>query len=342
MKLTNHIYAKKYICFFLLIFLLTISVAHSQNSEAEKVAIEFLNSLDSSQKQKAIIDFEDESRTKWHYFPSTMYSREGISLGEMNNNQKNLLQKLLKTYLNVKGYKKTNDAIEAEGILRDIGDNPAMRSTDLYYVSFYGKPNKIKPWAWSFEGHHLSVNFTINGDDISYVPIFYGAAPVEYKGKRFLSEEEDIALKLVNSFEKKQRIKAVFSDNALNDILSGNKTKVFPLKVEGLSASEMNQDQQRILFRLIREYISSMPEQLANERIKVIKSQELKNIHFAWAGKTELTEPHYYRIQGKSFLIELDNTQNNANHIHSVWRNFDGDFGRDLIKEHYQKADHHN
>ena len=341
MRTTNRIYIKKSPHIFLLILLLAISIGYSQNTKAEKVANEFLNSLSDVQKQKAIIEFEDESRTKWHYFPSTMYSREGISLGELNEDQKDLLQKLLKTYLNIKGYTKTNDAIEAEGILRDLGDNTAMRNTDLYYISFYGKPNSVKPWAWSFEGHHLSINFTINADEISYVPIFYGAAPVEYKGKRFLREEEDIALKLVNSLDKEQRAKAIFSDNALDDIVSGNKTKIVPLKTEGLSASNMNEDQQRILIRLVREYISSMPEQLANKRMENIKSEEIENIYFAWAGRTELTEPHYYRIQGKTFLIELDNTQNNANHIHSVWRNFDGDFGRDLIKEHYKNSDHH-
>ena len=325
----------------LLLMLLSISTGYSQSSKTEKVANQFLNSLSETQKLKTIVDFEEDSRTKWHFFPSTMYSREGIPLKELNGMQKELLQKLLRTYLNVSGYNKANDAIEAEGILNDLENNSSMRDTGLYYVTFYGTPNKKKPWGWGFEGHHLSLNFTINDNKISYVPMFFGASPAIYKDKRFLKEEEDIALELVNSLDKMQRSIALISDTPFDDIVSGNKTKITPLKTEGLSVSEMNDVQQRILFRLIRQYISSMPENLTNARMKTIEAEEIQNIHFAWAGLTELKEPHYYKIQGKSFLIELDNTQNNANHIHSIWRNFDGDFGRDLIKEHYKNSDHH-
>lgn len=325
----------------LFLLLLFISSSYSQNSKTEKIANQFIASLSDSQKEKAIVNFEDESRTKWHFFPSTMYSREGIPLKELDDDQKDLLQKLLKTYLNTNGYKKTNEAIEAEGILNDLENNPSMRDTGLYYVTFYGEPNIEKPWGWGFEGHHLSLNFTIDGSDISYVPMFHGASPAIYKDKRFLKNEEDIALKLVNLLDKDQRVKAILSDEALDDIVSGNKTEIIPLKTEGLSASEMNDAQRKILFRLIRQYISSMPEPLANARMKSIEVEEIEDIHFSWAGKTELKAPHYYKVQGKSFLIELDNTQNNANHIHSVWRNFDGDFGRDLIKEHYRNSDHH-
>jgi len=325
----------------LFLMLLSISSSHSQTSKTQKVATQFLESLSESQKQKAIVDFEDESRTKWHFFPPTMYIREGIPLKELENDQKDLLQKLLRTYLNVNGYKKTNEAIEAEGILNALENNPEMRDTGAYYVTFYGTPNKKKPWGWGFEGHHLSLNFTVNGKEISYVPMFYGASPAIYKDKRFLKNEEDIALELVNSLDKEQRTKAIISNTAFDDIVSANKTKITPLKQEGLPASEMNDTQQRILFRLIRQYISSMPEHLTNARMITIEAEEIRDIHFAWAGVTELKKPHYYKVQGKSFLIELDNTQNNANHIHSVWRNFDGDFGRDLIREHYKNSDHH-
>ena len=306
----------------------------------EKVANKFLESLTASQKQKAIVAFEDENRTKWHFFPSTMYEREGVPLKELDEGQKDLVQKLLRTYLNVNGYKKTNEAIEAEGILNELENNPAMRDTGLYYVTFYGRPNEKKPWGWGFEGHHLSLNFTINGSNISYIPMFYGASPAIYKNKRFLQNEEDIALELINSLDDEQRTLAIISDIALDDIVSMNKTHIDPLKTQGLSSYKMNDLQQRILFRLIRQYISSMPDHLAYLRMKEIEIEEINDIYFSWAGKTELSEPHYYRVQGKSFLIELDNTQNNANHIHSVWRNFDGDFGRDLIKEHYENSDH--
>ncbi len=325
------------------IFLITTSIGYTQSAKTESLALEFLNSLNSVQKEKAIVGFEDENRTRWHYFPSTMYHREGIPLKELDANQKKLLHNLLQAYLSEKGYKKATDAIEFEGILRDLTNDPVFRDAELYYVTFYGKPTNDKPWGWGFEGHHLSLNFTINGDHITYVPLFYGSSPAivlsgPQKGRRALKNEEDMGLKLINILNADQRKKAIINDVAFKDILSGNKSEISPFKNEGISISEMNSEQQELIIQLIYEYISSMPSELANSRMKNIKSEEIENIYFAWAGNTELRKPHYYRIQGKTFLIELDNTQNNANHIHVVWRDFDGDFGRNLIKEHYQKS----
>ena len=152
--------------------------------------------------------------------------------------------------------------------------------------------------------------------------------------------EEELAMKLMNSLDKAQLEKAIFSKIPPTDIKSSNSSKIKHLEISGLSTLEMNADQQKILFELIEEYISSMPAKLATKRLEQIKSYEISDIYFGWAGENKLTEPHYYFVQGKTFLIELDNTQNNGNHIHRVWRNFDGDFGRDLIKEHYMNSKH--
>lgn len=332
-----------------LAFLFLIATIHAgctQNTDATNVADEFINSLSLSQKQKAVVEFNDPDRTRWHYFPSAMYEREGISLKELNSIQKELVHKLLQSYLSKEGYTKTTDVIEVEEILENLTGSTTTRDPELYYIAFYGKPSGEKPWGWSLEGHHLSLNFTIDGDNITYVPIFYGANPAvvnsgPHKGRRFLRDEEDIALKLINSFSGNQQLKAIFSTSALRDIVSGNESQIDPIKTEGIPMTEMDDEQQMILFDLIREYISSMPKELAEVRMQNIRSEEKQNIYFAWAGATKLKEPHYYRVQGKTFLIELDNTQNNANHIHSVWRDFDGDFGRNLIKEHYEGSHHH-
>ena len=335
----------KNIALSLFAFLLFIHIGCSQNINSVSVANDFLNSLNSSQKEKALIEFEDDTRTRWHYFPSTMYSREGIPLKELNSNQKKLAHKLLQTYLSESGYKKATTAIEVEGILRDLTNSPSTRDPELYYVTFYGKPSPEKPWGWSFEGHHLSLNFTVDGNNVSYVPIFYGANPAivksgPKKGFRSLVNEEDMALKLINMLTPEQQEKAIFSNSTFNDIKTGNDSKISPLKIEGIPVSEMNEEQQKILFELINEYLSSATKNVATVRFKNVKSEKIEDIYFAWAGKTELGKAHYYRIQGKTFLIEFDNSQNNANHIHAVWRDFDGDFGRDLIREHYKNSNH--
>ena len=152
--------------------------------------------------------------------------------------------------------------------------------------------------------------------------------------------EEELAMKLMNSPDESQLKKAIFSEIPPADIKSSNSAQTARLDLSGLITIDMNADQQKILFELIKEYISSMPSKLATSRLEHIMSYEINDIYFGWAGENKLTKPHYYFVQGKTFLIELDNTQNNANHIHRVWRNFDGDFGRDLIKEHYINSKH--
>ena len=328
-----------------ILYLLIVHTSCAQEVSFIEPATAFLNSLNSAQKEKALVAFDDENRTRWHYFPSSMYNREGISIKELNEKQRELLHNLLHRYLSVSGYNKTNDVFEVEAILRDLTHSNS-RDPDLYYISIYKNKDDETLWGWSLEGHHLSLNFTADGKMTSYTPLFFGANPAivksgPQKGRRSLKNEEDLALKLINHLDREQREKAIFKNSALYDIESRNDSEITPLKTVGITASELNEEQQAILIDLIMEYISTMPEDLAQKRMVSIKSEDFKNIHFAWAGTTELREPHYYRIQGKTFLIEFDNTQDHANHIHSVWRDFNGDFGRDLIKEHYKKAHHH-
>ncbi|NJB69876.1 hypothetical protein GGR42_000338 [Saonia flava] len=321
-----------------------------ETSVPDDIATRFLNSLDENQRAKTLLKQDDSVRTDWHFFPSTMFNREGIQLKELKENQKELVHELLQTYLSESGYKKTMGVIELEGILGDLTNDRVYRDTGRYYTTFYGEPNTEKPWSWSFEGHHVSLNFTTDGDKITYVPLFYGANPAVVmegprKGHRSLVNEEDLGLQLINLLSAEQQEKAIIQEEGtFNDILSFNKAEISPLKVEGIPATEMDAVQQKLLFTLINEYISSVPDKIAVERGTKMEEEELVDIYFAWAGAKEmgLGKPHYYRIQGKNFLIEFDNSQNNANHIHAVWRDFNGDFGRNLIKEHYHNSDHHH
>jgi hypothetical protein len=309
-------------------------------------ATTFLNSLTEEQREKSKLPFNDVSRTTWHFFPGTMYQRAGIQLGELNREQKELLFKLLKSYLSETGYNKTLKIMDLENVLFEIGQgNADFRDPEKYSIAFYGNPEKDSLWAWSFEGHHLSLNFSILNDKISIAPRFMGASPAvikegKRKGERTLEHEEDYGLQLVNALSNGQKQKAIFQKTAYPEIVTLNASEVTPLKSVGIRNGDLTNEQKKMLSTLLYEYLSTMPKALAEKRMDNLKSEKFDDIRFGWAGDTEAGKPHYYRIQGKTFLVEFDNTQNNANHIHLVWRDFHGDFGRDLIKEHYEHSHH--
>lgn len=293
----------------------------------------------------AQLPFEDVSRNTWHFLPGEMWSRAGISLHELNAPQKKLLFKLLEENLSKTGNEKTHKIIDLENVLAELTGDKVFRDPEKYYAAFYGDPKKDSLWAWSFEGHHISLNFTILDNQISMAPRFLGANPAiigegPRKGERTLAKEDDLGLQLINDLTPTQRQKAIFQKNSFPDIVTANAAEVRPLKPAGIGCEALDNDQQILLATLIDEYLSIMPTELATKRMNNLKKEEFGKIRFGWAGQTELGKPHYYRIQGNTFLIEFDNTQNNANHIHTVWRDFDGDFGKDLIKEHYQRSSH--
>lgn len=330
-----------------LLFLGILHLGMAQNTPAT-LASKLLNSMDAAQKEKALLKQDDERRTQWHFFPPSMFKREGITLNELNDEQKELFHQLLHQYLSETGYAKTMNVFTLEGVLRELSGDPVYRDPGNYFLTFYGEPNDETPWSWSFEGHHVSLNFTADGDKVSYVPLFFGANPAivregSQKGHRSLVNEEDMGLKLINLLTpKQQKVAIVMPEGTYNDIRSLNKSEIDPFPIEGLAVSEMDPVQQKLLFGLIKEYISAVPREVAEIRLGNVQSEDLKDIHFVWAGGKELGKKHYYRIQGKTFLIEFDNSQNDANHIHAVWRDYDGDFGRDLIREHYATSAHHN
>ena len=315
-------------------------------TEPSELATRFLNSLNERQKKKVLMAMEDESRSKWHFLPPASWPRPGLPLKELNDKQRGLIHELLQLYLSKKGYQKTLDIIELEKVLAVLENDPVKRDPEMYFVSFYGSPASDATWAWSFEGHHVSLNFTVVGKQVSYVPRFFGANPGTVKegpkkGTRVLKNEEDLGLELVNKLSREQRKKAIFRLSAFQEIVTSNASKVEPLDNVGILVADMTAAQRDLLFELLKEYLSAMPKEVAEKRMSNLMKEETDAIRFGWAGATEIGKPHYYRIQGKTFLVEFDNTQNNANHIHTVWRDFDGDFGRDLIREHYKNSGHH-
>jgi len=310
-------------------------------------AVDFLEALDQDQLKKTVHQFDDESKTYWHFFPGSMVPRTGLSLAELNTQQRSLLNTLLQSSLSKSGYDKAHKIMDLENVMLAISNDSVKRDSKKYYVAFYGNPKNDTLWAWSFEGHHLSFNFTTLDEKVSFAPRFMGASPAKIlsgprKGERTLHKEEDLGFKLINLLSAEQKEIAIFQQAALPEIVTFNAIKVDPLDPKGIRFGDLTHDQQQVFIELIREYLSTMKKEQATKRLEEIKQNELDDIRFGWAGALEAGIGHYYVIQGKSFIIEFDNTQGNANHIHSVWRDFDGDFGRDLIQEHYKNAAHHN
>lgn len=275
-----------------------------------------------------------------------MYQREGVSLKELNPQQRNAVDDLLRHYLSKAGFEKTQTIMGLEEVLRSFSGDSVLRDPEAYFVSVYGDPSGDRPWAWSFEGHHVSLNFTVVGDAVVSTPRFFGSNPGRIpsgprEGERTLKIEEDMGFDLVNSLTPAQLEKAIFQQESFKEIVSINLPKVDPLDPVGIAFNELNENQQKDLIRIIDEYLSALPKKAAKDRRKQVEAEGFSNITFGWVGAKELGSAHYYRIQGTSFLIEFDNSQNEANHIHTVWRDFNGDFGRDLIQEHYARSAHH-
>ena len=318
-------------------------------------ADKFLASLTPEQRQQAALPFEGDEPTKWHYIPNEMFPRKGLQIKDMTEAQRTLAHDLMKTGLSQRGFTTATSIMALEDVLHAIeaaaGDPGAggrrfARNPLEYYFTVFGTPSAKGMWGWRVNGHHLSLNFTINnGTGVATSPTFFGSNPAEVrdgpkKGTRILGPMEDAGRALVMALDDAQRATAIIQKDALNEIVTTNKVKIDPLSPAGLAASAMTPAQRELLTKVIDAYVSQMTEEVAQERMARITRAGAEKIAFAWAGEIERGQKHYYRVQGPTFLIEFDNAQNDGNHIHSVWRDFNGDFGQDLLREHLAAVPH--
>jgi hypothetical protein len=286
--------------------------------------------------------FGDDERLNWHFIPKP---RKGLPFKEMDAVQQRLAHAFLSAGLSQRGYMKAATVMSLEGVLKALeqGKGPA-RDAELYFVSVFGDPSESATWGWRVEGHHLSLNFTLaEGQLVASTPAFYGSNPAEVKqgprrGLRTLAGEEDRARDLLAALDPGQRTTAIIAAEAPKDILTMASRKAEIGPPVGLAAGKMNKKQVDLLTALLDEYAGNMPPDVAAARMEQIRRAGIEKVHFAWAGGQERGKPHYYRVQGPTFLVEYDNTQNEANHIHAVWRSFDGDFGADLLGMHLREA----
>jgi hypothetical protein len=310
-----------------------------------------LVALPESQRSTAARPFDDSDRVDWHYTPR---SRNGISLKELNAGDRDNVHALLKAALSAVGYRKVVNIIELELVLRGMETFGLMRDPERYHITFYGAPSPTERWGWRFEGHHLSLNFTLAGDRwVVDTPSFFGANPATVpsgskKGFRTLGEEHDSGWAVLDSLSETQRREAVISTRTYGDIVTSNRVKADPLEGAGIPGAKLDERQRALLWKIVELYASNFEPGLAEARLARARQGGLDGLRFAWAGSTARGAPHYYRVQGLRFLIEYDASQDGGNHIHTVWRDFAGDFGRelpakgafgrDLLHDHYVSA----
>jgi hypothetical protein len=325
----------------------TIAAERSSASMAA-AATKFLQGLTPEQRQQATFAFDGEERLRWHFVPAETYPRKGLLIRNMNAAQRALAHDLLKAGLSQRGYLTASAIMDLETILRalEAPNGRLERDPEKYFFSIFGTPSAKETWGWRAEGHHMSLHFTIaNGTMVASSPTFFGTNPAEVrdgdkKGLRILGAEEDAARALLQSLDAAQRTKAIVEATAPNDMITMANVNITPLSPTGLGADAMTAAQRDLLMKLVDVYTGKMAPDIAADRLAKLKQAGIEKIAFAWAGDTERGKKHYYRVQGPTFLVEYDNTQNNANHVHSVWRDFEGDFGRDLLRDHLRSVAH--
>jgi hypothetical protein len=330
----------------LLLFSALSAMVSSARAQAPGAAIaeaanNFIATLTPEQRTKAVFELKSDERVNWHFIPK---ARNGLPCADMSPAQRHLAHALLATTLSHRGYFKAATIMSLEQVLFDLENKAPHRNAELYYFSFFGKPGQ-DVWGWRAEGHHLSLNFTVRGDTVLATPSFMGSNPAEVlagprQGLRILAKEDDLGRQLVKSFDDAQRKLAVITNTAPSDIITSNARKAKRLEPAGLPVARMNKSQREILHALIDEYIARNRAEVARADWAKIEKAGWDQTSFAWAGGLDRGQGHYYRVQGPTFLLEYDNTQNNANHIHAVWRDFENDFGDDLLLKHYEQTPH--
>lgn len=302
----------------------------------------FLSSLDEPLRAKALFTYDSAARTTWQYTPG---ERQGISWKDLSDRQKEFARGLLRVAVSVNGLKREAAVRTLEGVLRDL-EGP-HRDPEYYLFAIFGTPSERGVWAWRYEGHHMSLHFAYkDGKVVSTTPQFFGANPAEVqsgpqKGMRALAAEEDLAWDLLQSLSEPQKKLAILAAKAPADIATSNTRKAAIQEDLGLAYADMTPDQRAKLKALVSTYAEVQIEEGSKRRLAAIDKAGWGKVKFAWLGSTVKGQGWYYRVQGSTFLIECDDTQNSANHIHSVWRDFNGDFGPDELEHHYATAEHH-
>lgn len=311
-------------------------------AEMGKAALAWLGMVSEERRREAQLEWTSPRLTDWHYVPRT---RPGIPLREMNEAQKAAAWDLLATLLSARGVERVRNNLKLEQILGELENRPQFRDPGNYALIFFGDPAGKNPWAWRFEGHHVSLNVVVAPDyGVSVTPAFFGANPGyvpgghKHAGFRLLGVEEDAAFSLVRSLDGAVRQQTIIADQTFGDILAGPGREQSLTSYQGVNIAQLNEAQQDGIMQIAQLFAATMREEIALSVMGKLKDAGLASLHFAWAGALEPGSPHYFRIHGPNTLIEYDNTQSGANHVHTVWIDPKGIFGGDLLRAHYDKS----
>ena len=328
------------------------AVDTSQVADAAKQAVAkmteaaeaFLASLDAELREKAQFDFQDPARNTWSNLPIAMYTREGVLTGDLSPEQLELAYGLLESSLSSQGFTQAINIVEVDEWLRE-NNNDKLFGEDLYSISVFGTPSATEAWSWQFDGHHLCFTFTVKGNQVAMSPSLWGLNPVEIpsgslEGLRAMGEEEDTAFALFGSLSEDQRSVAVINSTKEPGLFAGpgNDEYTIPEGAMGLSVRDMTAEQQSLLLKVVESFVLDMEDTHAAIRMAEIEAG-FDELHFAWMGPPAASSESYYRIYGPTVLIELDYA-NSKNHIHSVYRNPQNDYGAAMLSEHYARYPH--
>ncbi len=319
------------------------AAAPAMASAMRSAATQLLAATPAPDRGQLALQFDDSLRADWHYTPRR---RTGLAFKDMTDAQRAAARALLQAPLSARGLAQVDDVMALEVVLRELESGSSLRVPQNYAVALYGTPEPDKAWGWRVEGHHLSLHVTLNRDAVvSTLPQFIGANPAQVPTgmphgpkalSRALGAEEDAAPALLASLSASQRSQAVISNQPYGDIVSRNAAQSKPLDKAGIGFTALNAEQREALLSLASQFAAGLKPALADARMQRVRSGGVESLQFAWVGSLEKGQGHYFRIQGATFLIEYDNS--GGNHIHSVWRDFDGDWGRDVLADHYRRG----
>ncbi|RIW18288.1 DUF3500 domain-containing protein [Algoriphagus lacus] len=353
---------KKLFC--VLVLAILAIPAWSQNTEKLKSStLGFIQTLEGNQRDSVFIAFADSSRTQWTNLPLGLAPRVGLRYGDLSEQSKIAFHKVLSTVFSSQGYLKTFAIMQVDDILHELFEIQFQqgkvneRSMEFirklnwdygnYYVAIAGNPESDDTWGVKFEGHHISINLTVAGNEFTMTPLFFGSDPAvveatQYAGLRPLSKEEDYGFWLINALDENQKAKATLSEKVPGDIITSPDRPQWLEEFQGIKGSDLNEGQQKILHYLIEEYIGNLDHEKAEEYLAKLHARGMGEVYFAWIGSYEPMKPHYYVVHSPDFLIEYDNVGflDNANHIHSIWREKGNNFGEDVLKKHRMNHKH--
>ena len=330
----------------LVVLLASAALAHEPRRPAAEMAAAargFLDRLPPDKRRAASFGFDDAERFDWHYTPRR---RDGLAFRDMSGPERAVARDLMAATLSAAGLRKTEAIMALEAVLAELeGSGTGFRVPENYPVRVFGTPGP-HPWGWRLEGHHVSLNVTVaTPDEVAIVPAFLGSNPARIPtgpqaGTRIQDVEYHLGLELARSLSDEQWSRALLRNRTFGDILTGPGRAQALATPAGLPWHELTAAQQDRLVRLVEEYVGLARDEIGRPYMERVRAAGLETLHFAWAGGRGEGDRFYYRIHGPRLLIELDNTQNDGNHVHALWRDPQDDFGRDMLRRHYEHGHH--